>query len=227
MKNTEFKTFAKSWWDLNGPVSTLHAINPLRLNFINQSLDINNKKILDIGCGGGILSESLTKSGGFVTGLDISSDLIKSAKDHAQCNDLSIEYICSDADTFLQSTQNKYDLIIAFEVLEHIEKFDELIQLMAEALNKNGYLIISTINRNAQSFFKSIIAAEYILNIVPRGTHRHDWFIKPSEIIQTCRHCNLTLQNQSGLEFDPISNSFSMSNDMSNNYFLSFKNENL
>ncbi|HJN38300.1 MAG TPA: bifunctional 2-polyprenyl-6-hydroxyphenol methylase/3-demethylubiquinol 3-O-methyltransferase UbiG [Gammaproteobacteria bacterium] len=224
MKSEDFQEYAKDWWDPNGPLWTLHAINPLRTSFIHSVLgDIENLHVADIGCGAGILCESLHKEKAHITGIDSADKLIDIAEAHAKLNNLDINYICNDGESFLQSSKQSFDVIILFELLEHLPDPEPIIHLAEQKLKKNGTLFISTINRNTLSFLSTIIGAEYLLNWVPKGTHRYDWFLKPSEIIQLCNKNNLKHIDSKGLSYYPVTHSFALSNDMLINYFLAFK----
>lgn len=224
MKSEDFQSYAKDWWDPNGPLWTLHAINPIRANFIQSVIGpVKNQKIADIGCGAGLLTETLSRQNAQVTGVDSGEKLISIAKTHATLSQLNIHYLHQDAETFLNDRPQQYDAIVLFELLEHIQNPENIIKLIRNQLKPNGILFISTINRTAISFFSTIIAAEYLLNWVPQGTHRYDWFLKPSEIISLCEHHHLQHISSKGLSYNPLTQSFSLSTDMSINFFLAFK----
>ncbi len=224
----EINNFAKDsskWWDKDGPFKPLHQLNPLRIEYIENQIqshypdkNIRNLNILDIGCGGGLVSESLARIGAKVTAIDADKNAIKVAKSHAQKSNLEINYIhgcASDLD-------KKYDVVIALEIIEHVSDIHAFIKICSERLNHGGLLIISTLNRTAKSYALGIIAAEYILRWVPRGTHTWSKFVKPSEIARYASEYNIYPNNITGLIYNPINNEFQLSEtDLDVNYLIS------
>ena len=217
-QESHFDEFAYDWWNKSGHYKLLHRLNPIRLEYILSKCNINDKRVLDIGCGGGILAEQLHKQGAVVTGIDSSSKSITIARQHAEEQNYDIKYInksifdITDSDTF--------DFIVCFEMIEHIDKPNELIKKINELSADKSGLFLSTINRNLKSFVLAKIIAEYILNYVPRGTHQYAKFITPYELTKMLENNNYNLNGISGLDFNPINESFILSNNTDINYFL-------
>ena len=227
-KNQEYNLFNKlsdEWWDENGEFKILHRIKPIRLEYVlSQFKDykVKNLDILDIGCGGGLVSEPLCKLGGNVTGIDFSENNIDICKFRAEKNNLKIKYICNDIEKI--NLKKKYDLIIMFEVLEHLEDWRKFLIKIKRNLKTNGKIIISTINRNSLSKFLTIYLGENVLNWIPKGTHDYNKFIKPEEINIAIKKIKLKSDNLKGLTFNPIVNEWYMSNSVKVNYFCTLKN---
>ena len=213
-----FDQYAYDWWNQTGNYRLLHKLNPLRLKYISSRLDIKNKKILDIGCGGGILSEELCKMGAKVTGIDSSKKSINIAKKHAKEQDLEIEYI--NGSIMDVSSLKNYDCVVCFEMIEHIYEPKKLIEKIDTITQKKSHLFMSTINRNLKSFIFAKIFAEYILNIVPKGTHQYAKFITPYELNNILEQHNFNISGIDGILFNPINESFTLGNDTRVNYFL-------
>jgi 2-polyprenyl-6-hydroxyphenyl methylase / 3-demethylubiquinone-9 3-methyltransferase len=224
----KFEKMANQWWDLGGDFKPLHELTPSRLEYIT-SLTKNHFKIeslkdiktLDIGCGGGLISEPLTRLGANVTGIDASEINIEVAKKHALESNLEINYQAILAET-LEKTQEKYDLILALEIIEHVENIEYFIETCCKLLAPNGLLIFSTINQTVKSFLQSIVAAEYILRWVPQGTHQWSKFVKPSQINKHAISQNMQLIGMKGLSYHPISRTWNLTDDIGNNYFIAF-----
>ena len=213
-----FDEYAYDWWNKTGNYRLLHKLNPLRLEYILSRIEIKNKKILDIGCGGGILSEELSKMGANVTGIDSSKKSINIAKKHANEQDLEIEYI--NGSILDVSDLGKFDCIVCFEMIEHILNPKKLIEKIETISQKRSHLFMSTINRNLKSFVFAKIFAEYILNIVPRGTHQYAKFITPYELNNMLEQHDFKINSIDGILFNPINESFTLGNDTEVNYFL-------
>ena len=213
-----FDEYAYDWWNKTGNYKLLHNLNPLRLEYISSRLEIKNKKILDIGCGGGILSEELSKMGGKVTGIDSSKKSINIAKKHAKEQGLEIEYI--NGSILDASSLGNYDCVVCFEMIEHIHEPKKLIEKIGTITQKKSQLFMSTINRNLKSFIFAKIFAEYILNVVPRGTHQYAKFITPYELNNMLEQHNFKIASIDGILFNPIDESFALGNDPEVNYFL-------
>jgi len=232
--NNEIDHFAKdskSWWDKNGPFKPLHKLNPVRLTFIKEQIcdfyerdcmDNNALKglsVLDIGCGGGLVCEPLTRIGANVTGLDADAQAIEIATEHAKTENLGITYLNKD----LQAIKQKYDIVLALEIIEHVSDISLFIEHCTNVLNPGGLLIFSTLNRTAKSFAIGIIGAEYVLRWVPKGTHSWNKFVKPSELARYARSHNLRPLQISGLTYNPLNDKFSLSeNNVEVNYLMSF-----
>lgn len=219
----KFNELAHEWWNLDGEFRTLHQINPTRLNFIQSHIDINNKKILDVGCGGGILSEAMAKQGAQVTGIDLAPQSIEIAKLHLYESNLSIDYQCIEIEAFASLNSEQYDVITCMEMLEHVPNPELIIKHCYSILKPGGYAFFSTLNRNIASYALGVIAAEYILKLVPRGTHEYKKFIKPSELRQMLSHNNFEIHKIKGISYNPITNSASLTNNTSINYIISCK----
>ena len=213
-----FDEYAYDWWNKSGNYKLLHKLNPLRLDYILSRLEIKNKRILDIGCGGGILSEELSKMGAKVTGIDSSKKSISIAKKHAKEQDLQIEYI--NGSILDVSSLGNYDCVICFEMIEHIDEPKKLIEKIGTITQRKSHLFMSTINRNLKSFIFAKIFAEYILNIVPRGTHQYAKFITPYELNGMLEQHDFNVSSIDGILFNPINESFTLNNDTNVNYFL-------
>ncbi|MEH8096443.1 bifunctional 2-polyprenyl-6-hydroxyphenol methylase/3-demethylubiquinol 3-O-methyltransferase UbiG [Gallibacterium anatis] len=220
----KFSKMAASWWDLNGDFKPIHQLNPLRLNYILQhSNGLNGKKVLDVGCGGGILSESMAKSGANVTGIDMSPQPLAVAKQHAQDNNLIIDYQQSTIEDFLQQHQQlqaeKFDVITCMEMLEHVPDPLSIIRSCRELLKPDGVLFMSTINRTLKAWALVVIGAEYILKMLPKGTHDYEKFIKPAELLAYCDQVGLTCQQLKGYHYNPLTGNFWLNDDVSANYW--------
>ena len=219
-----FDSLSAEWWDENGKFKVLHQIRPIRIQYIlNQlkDLDLKNTKILDLGCGGGLVSESLSRLGAKVTGIDFVGNNINIAKHHSIKSKLKIDYIHGDIEKIKMN--KKFDLIIMFEILEHVNNWKRLLLKIDKNLKKDGKIIISTINRNLISKFTAIYLAESILKWIPKGTHRFEKFIKPEEIEVCLKKNHYALENIKGLEFNPLNYSWMLSENTKINYFCTFK----
>ncbi|MBH72020.1 MAG: Ubiquinone biosynthesis O-methyltransferase [Alphaproteobacteria bacterium MarineAlpha6_Bin6] len=216
------KSKLNEWWDINGNYKILHKINPLRLDFIinNFNKPLNNKKVLDIGCGGGLISELLSKKKANVTGIDENIYNIKQAKNHAKISSLKINYLNKSLNSFNKKNKQKYDLILCLEVLEHVENVEESLEIISKLLKTNGTLILSTINRNLKSLIFAKMFGEYILNWIPIGTHQYKKFLKPEEIIQIFKLKKINFKKIKGMEFNPVLNKWFLSNNTNINYFM-------
>jgi 2-polyprenyl-6-hydroxyphenyl methylase/3-demethylubiquinone-9 3-methyltransferase len=217
-QESHFDEFAYDWWNKSGHYKLLHNLNPIRLEYILSRCSLDKKNVLDIGCGGGILSEELYKQGAKVTGIDSSSKSISIAKQHAEQNNYDIKYI--NKSIFEITDLGIYDFIICFEMIEHINEPNDLIKKIKELSSKKSGLFLSTINRNLKSFMLAKIMAEYVFNYVPKGTHQYAKFITPYELTKMLENNNYKLNDISGLNFNPLDESFHLSSDTDINYFL-------
>jgi len=222
---SHFESMADHWWDENGPLKPLHKLNPTRIDYIQRQIlthfdkrSFDNIQILDIGCGGGLVCEPLAQAGAKVTGIDAGETAIRVAKDHATMNGLDIAYKCETSNDH----NNTYDVVLALEIIEHVDDVDEFVKSALSRLNKGGIAIFSTLNRTPQSFALGIVAAEYILRWLPRGTHDWNKFIKPSELARMLQGNNMHVNDITGLTYNPLLDYFSLSNtDVAVNYFMS------
>ena len=217
-QESHFDEFAYDWWNKSGHYKLLHRLNPIRLEYILSRCSLDKKNVLDIGCGGGILSEELCKQGAKVTGIDSSSKSISIAKQHAEQNNYDIKYI--NKSIFEITDLDVYDFIICFEMIEHINEPNDLIKKIKELSSKKSGLFLSTINRNLKSFMLAKIMAEYVFNYVPKGTHQYAKFITPYELTKMLENNNYKLNDISGLNFNPLDEAFHLSSNTDINYFL-------
>lgn len=216
----KFAELADKWWDKNGDFKPLHVINPLRANYIFDKLDISNKKVLDVGCGGGILSEALYEKGADVTGIDAAGPGINIAKIHAEQNNKTITYYENTAEELYEKCKKNYDVVTCLEVLEHVPDPAMLVSTCLKLLKPNGHLFLSTINKNPRSFITAIVGAEYIFNILPKGTHEFNKFIKPSKLAEYIRKADGKLIESKGMFYNPLTHKANLNNDLGVNYMM-------
>ena len=216
----KFSELAEKWWDKSGDFKPLHVINPLRANYIASKVDLTGKKILDVGCGGGILAEALSDAGAIVTGIDAAGPGIEIAKLHAQDNNKSIKYMESTAEDLLNSSEEKFDIVTCLEVLEHVPDPELLVHTCINLLKSGGDLFLSTINKNPRSWITAIVGAEYIFNILPKGTHEFNKFIKPSSLGSFIRRGSAELIESKGMFYNPITHKAHLNNDLGVNYLM-------
>jgi len=217
----KFNDIAEKWWDLEGEFKPLHQINPLRLNFIKERANLKGKKVLDIGCGGGILTEALSEAGAEVIGIDASPQTIGVAMSHANSVNSKATYLESTVEDFISKNQSdSFDVITCLEMLEHVPAPDKIIESCCALLKDKGDIFLSTINRNPRSYLFAVIGAEYILNLLPKGTHEYSKFIKPSELAVWIRDSGLTLKETTGLSYNPITDHYWLGKDIQVNYMV-------
>ena len=228
----KFSKIAAEWWNPNGKFKPLHKFNPIRIKYIKDNiikkfnLNSSNKplktiNILDIGCGGGLLSEPMSRLGANVVGIDASKKNIEVAKFHAKKNKLKINYICASPE--ILKIQKKFDVILSMEIVEHVEDINFFIKKSSELLKKNGLMFIATLNKTLKSYIFAIVGAEYILKWLPIGTHDWNKFIKPDELIKITKINNLKLEKLDGMNFDLLTNEWNLSSNNSVNYIAKFK----
>lgn len=217
----KFDQHAKYWWDIQGPLKTLHDINNARLEFIDKHMPLSNTSVLDVGCGGGILSEGMTKLGAKVTGIDASQEAIDVAKEHAFNNLLSITYECLPIEDYEHSG---FDAITCMEMLEHVQNPQLVIEHCKRLLKPGGFLFLSTISRTLKAYTTAVFVAEYVLGLLPKQTHDYQKFIKPSELAHMGRMVDLQLIDIKGLSYNPILRIASLCDDVSVNYLLVLRN---
>ncbi|MEO1962886.1 MAG: bifunctional 2-polyprenyl-6-hydroxyphenol methylase/3-demethylubiquinol 3-O-methyltransferase UbiG [Cycloclasticus sp.] len=219
----KFSAMASHWWDPEGDFKTLHQINPLRLNLVDKMVSLSGKDVLDVGCGGGILSEAMAVKGANVTGVDLGKELLDVADLHSLDSGVSVNYQLISVEELAEQKPNAFDCVTCMEMLEHVPDPVSIIEACAALVKPNGYVFLSTLNRNPKSYLLSIVGAEYILGMLPKGTHDYANFIKPSELALWARQAGLELVDSHGIEYNPISKSFSMGSDISVNYICVFK----
>lgn len=216
----KFESVADKWWDKSGEFKPLHEINPLRLDYINERSVLAKKRILDVGCGGGILSEGLAQRGADVTGIDLAEANLVTARQHAQENGLQINYQNIAVEELAAEQPGSFDIVTCLEMLEHVPDPASIVQACATLVKPGGHLFFSTINRNPKSYLFAIVGAEYLLNLVPRGTHEYMRFIKPSELGLWARQASLRVNDVSGMSYNPLTNVATIGDDSAVNYFM-------
>ena len=216
----KFNLLAHKWWDPTSEFKPLHEINPLRLNFIKSSVNLKGKKVLDVGCGGGILSESLASADADVTGIDQGDKVIQIAKLHAKESGIKIKYKHINIEDFYKNTNERFDVITCLEMLEHVPDPNSIINTCSKLLKPGGKIFFSTINKNLKAFLFAIIGAEYILNLLPKGTHEYKKFIKPSQLQTWASRNDLSFDSIIGMTYNPITQKYKLSQDTSVNYIV-------
>ena len=221
----KFAALAARWWDKNSEFKPLHDINPLRLNYIKEQCgsSLKGKRILDIGCGGGILSESLALEGATVVGIDLAEAGLEVAKLHLLESGLDIDYQFISAEKLVESEQESFDVITCLEMLEHVPDPSLIIEACSKLVKSNGRVFFSTINRNPKSYFFAIVGAEYVLNLLPKGTHNYEKFIRPSEIDDWARTFDLSVSSMIGMTYNPLTKKYKLGDDVSVNYITHYK----
>ena len=216
-----FDRLAEHWWDPKGDMGPLHALNPPRTRFVDHACGgLRGKRALDIGCGGGLLSESMARSGAQVTGIDLAGQALAVARRHAEQEGLDIEYLECPAETMAEQHPEQFDVVCCMEMLEHVPDPASIIAACLRLVRPGGDVLLSTINRNPKSFALAIVGAEYLMQLIPRGTHDYAKFIRPSELSDWCREAGLDVMALRGLRYNPLLRSASLSDDVDVNYLL-------
>jgi 2-polyprenyl-6-hydroxyphenyl methylase / 3-demethylubiquinone-9 3-methyltransferase len=221
----KFGSMAERWWDSQGEFKTLHDINPLRLEFIQRFTALNNQRIVDVGCGGGILTEALARHGADATGIDLSEDLIDVADLHGLESGINVHYQRISAEELASQQPESFDHVTCMEMLEHVPNPGSIINACASLVKPGGMVFFSTLNRKPKSYLLAILAAEHLLNMLPKGTHDYKTFIKPSELCQSARSVGLALRGMVGIEYNPFTKQFSLGKDIDVNYIAAFQRE--
>lgn len=219
----KFSENAAHWWDLKGEFKALHEINPLRLSYIQQKTVLAGKKVLDIGCGGGILTESLARAGAIVTGLDMSEAALQVAKLHQFESNLQIDYLHTSAEEFAEQQPGQYDVVTCLEMLEHVPDPISIITAASRLVKSGGDIFFSTLNRTAKAYLFAIIGAEYILKLLPQNTHDFAKFIRPSELCDWVRKTGMDVSSMAGIGYHPFTKKYFLTEDVSVNYLIHVK----
>jgi len=216
----KFEALASRWWDPNSEFKPLHEINPLRLDYIDRRAELQGKKVIDVGCGGGILSESMAAAGATVTGIDMGEAPLSVARLHQHESGVEVDYQKSTAEDFAAQHPASFDVVTCMEMLEHVPQPASVIEACAKMLKPGGHVFFSTLNRNPKSFLFAIVGAEYVLNMLPRGTHEYKKFIKPSELSNWAREADLNVREITGMSYNPFSKRYRLGFDVDVNYLL-------
>jgi len=216
----KFSELAHKWWDKNSEFKPLHDINPLRLGYIDNIVSLEGKTVLDVGCGGGILSESMAVKGADVTGIDLGEKALKVAQLHSLESGVKVDYQAIAVEALAEQQPESFDVVTCLEMLEHVPDPASIVEACAKLVKPNGHVFFSTINRNPKAYLFAVIGAEYMLNMLPRGTHDYDKFIKPSELATWVRQSGLSLQDQTGMHYNPITKHYSLGAGLDVNYLM-------
>jgi 2-polyprenyl-6-hydroxyphenyl methylase/3-demethylubiquinone-9 3-methyltransferase len=213
----KFDTLAQRFWGAHGEFRPLHLLNPLRTDFVVQRANVDGARVLDVGCGGGLLAESLTRAGALVTAIDLAPSMIDVARAHAAEQGFSIDYRVASAESLIE-TDSRFDVITCMEMLEHVPSPADMLRSLAQLLRPGGELFISTLNRNLRSFLTAIVAAEYVLGLIPAGTHQYERLIRPAELARWGRAAGLDLRAIAGVRFDPLTEQVALTRNPAVNY---------
>ena len=214
----KFNKIAEEWWDPNGKFAPLHIINPLRSNYVSEKVDLKNKNVIDVACGGGLLVEALHNFGANVTGIDISDVAINTAQIHAKKTNCDVTYINGEAEELLPEKKEAFDVVTCLEAIEHVPDPQQLVKTCSDLCKPGGTIVFSTINRNPKSYLFAIVGAEYILNMLPKGTHDYDKLITPAELSGFCRSADLRVEDLTGMTYNPITKTYKLGNNVDVNY---------
>ena len=218
----KFDSGAGGFWDPQGEFRPLHLLNPLRTRFISEHTTLAGQRLLDVGCGGGLLAESLARAGARVTAIDLAPGMIEVARLHAAAAGLAIDYRLAGAEELLRESAAGFDTVTCMEMLEHVPRPAAMVRTLAALVRPGGTLFVSTLNRNLRSFLTAILGAEYLLRLIPRGTHEYERLIRPSELAQWARAAGLSLEGLAGIALNPFTNEVTLTGDVSVNYLAHF-----
>jgi 2-polyprenyl-6-hydroxyphenyl methylase / 3-demethylubiquinone-9 3-methyltransferase len=219
----KFGALASRWWDENGPQKPLHALNPARLGYVRDGTQLTGAKVLDVGCGGGLLSEALAREGALVTALDLSPELIDIAKLHLLESHLKVDYRLQSVESLAEEAGSSFDVITCMEMIEHVPDPASILRACATLLKPGGALFLSTLNRTPAAFAVAIVGAEYLANLLPKGTHEYQKFIKPSELSAWCREAELVVEDIRGLAYNPLTGKAWVNDRVDVNYLMMVK----
>ena len=216
----KFSQLAHKWWDKDSEFKPLHEINPLRLDYIDDFAGIKDLKVLDVGCGGGILAESMAQRGAQVTGIDLAKKSLKVAQLHSLESGVSVEYRCVAVEDLADEAPGSFDVVTCMEMLEHVPDPESVVRSCARLVKPGGWVFFSTLNRNAKAYLLAVVGAEYVLNMLPRGTHEYARFLKPSELSRMARNAGLEISNVSGMSYNPLTRIYALGDDTQVNYLM-------
>ena len=216
----KFASLAHRWWDKNSEFKPLHAINPLRLNFIDGIVGLQGKRVLDVGCGGGILSESMAEKSAEITGIDLGEKALKVAQLHQLESGTQVDYRLISVEDLAVQQPASFDVVTCMEMLEHVPDPEAVVRACAQLVKPGGSVFFSTINRNPKAYLFAVIGAEYLLKMLPKGTHEYEKFIKPSELSSWARHPGLNVNQLKGMGYNPLTQHYALNNDVTVNYLM-------
>ncbi len=216
----KFSELAHRWWDPESEFKPLHDINPLRLDYVDHIAVLNDKQVLDVGCGGGILTESMAKRGAHVTGIDLADKALKVAQLHALETGSAVNYRMAAVEDIARESPRVFDVVTCMELLEHVPDPASVVAACATLVKPGGHVFFSTINRNLKAYMFAVLGAEYLLRLLPRGTHRYEKFIKPSELATQCRQSGLEIREIIGMTYNPLAKQYSLRSDTDVNYIM-------
>jgi 2-polyprenyl-6-hydroxyphenyl methylase/3-demethylubiquinone-9 3-methyltransferase len=216
----KFDELANGWWDKAGQSKPLHDLNPLRVGYIARRTELKGRSVIDIGCGGGILSEALAQQGANVTGVDMAEMALNVAKLHALESGLTIHYQHNTAEAMAANHSGEFDAVTCLEMLEHVPEPSSIIQACADLVKPNGDVFFSTLNRHPKAYLLAVVGAEYVMNMLPKGTHEYARFIRPSELSAWCRQAGLKVKDIQGISYHPLTRQFELSDDVKVNYLV-------
>lgn len=219
----KFDDFASDWWDKNGRMKSLHDINPLRLSYVKSRTQLSGKTVLDVGCGGGLLTEEIARQGAQVTGIDASREMVDIARGHARVSELSIRYLNTGVEDLERLTDHTFDVILCMELLEHVPDPGSVVRACRRMLKPGGIVIFATINRNLLAYWLAIVCAEYILGLLPKGTHSYPSFIKPDELAAICQAAGLEFKDITGFSYNPITRDYYLCRNYWVNYLTCYQ----
>ncbi|MCA1769164.1 MAG: bifunctional 2-polyprenyl-6-hydroxyphenol methylase/3-demethylubiquinol 3-O-methyltransferase UbiG [Halomonas sp.] len=222
----KFEALASRWWDPESEFKPLHEINPLRLDFIDARAGLAGKRVVDVGCGGGLLAEAMAHRGARVTGIDLGEAPLAVARLHAEESGVEVDYRCISVEALAEEMPDKFDVVTCLEMIEHVPDPASVVRACAALVKPGGHLFFSTLNRNPKAYLLAILGAEYVLGLLPRGTHDYEKFIRPAELASWCRATGLTVQEQSGLVYNPLTRRYRLHpTDVSVNYLMHCRRE--